>query len=52
MEGLLEGAAMVFHPLALLFMLAGVTVGIILGILPGVSGGTAIILILPYLLPG
>jgi len=47
MEQLLTAFAAIFHPLPFLFCLAGVTVGIAVGAIPGLTGGMFIALCLP-----
>ena len=46
-EQLLQGFAMAFHPLNLGFMAVGVTLGIIVGILPGLGSVTALSILIP-----
>ena len=44
---LLNGLINVFHPMTFLLMVFGTIVGVIIGALPGLSGSTGIILLLP-----
>ena len=44
---LLNGLINVFHPMTFLLMVFGTIVGVVIGALPGLSGSTGIILLLP-----
>lgn len=44
----LESLLVVLHPMTLLFMVAGMLVGIIFGMIPGLSGITAIAVLTPF----
>ena len=48
-EAFLSGSADVLQPLILFIIFITTVFGIILGVLPGVSGGTAVVLLLPFL---
>ena len=48
-EAFLSGSADVLQPLILFIIFITTIFGIILGVLPGVSGGTAVVLLLPFL---
>ncbi len=47
LENLLAGLANVFQPMTFLLTVLGTSVGVIIGALPGLSGSTGIILLLP-----
>ena len=47
---LLNGLANVFHPMTFLLMVFGTIVGVVIGALPGLSGSTGIILLLPLVM--
>ena len=47
MANVLSALAILFSPLNLLYMLGGCTAGMILGAIPGLSGGTGLIIMLP-----
>lgn len=49
MSGLIEGLTFVFQPMNLLFLIIGVSGGILIGSLPGLSGSVGIILLIPFL---
>ncbi|MDI7259143.1 MAG: tripartite tricarboxylate transporter permease [Thermodesulfobacteriota bacterium] len=48
LEGFVGAAALVWNPFYLLMLLCGVTVGIVIGILPGVGGTVAMAIVLPF----
>jgi TctA family transporter len=49
-EAFLQGLSNITQPVLLLALFAATIVGIILGVLPGVTGGFAIIVLLPFIL--
>ncbi|MCI8661078.1 MAG: C4-dicarboxylate ABC transporter permease [Lachnospiraceae bacterium] len=48
MEALIQALGTSFSPMNLLFMNLGVAIGIVFGALPGLSGGVAIVLFMPF----
>jgi len=48
-SALLQGLAYVFSPVHFLFLVVGTAAGILVGAIPGLSGSTGIILLLPFL---
>jgi putative tricarboxylic transport membrane protein len=50
MDAILSGFAQVLQPLHLFLLIVSVVAGIVIGALPGLSGSTGIVLLLPFLL--
>lgn len=48
MEAFIQAMSVSFSPLNILFMNLGVAIGIVFGALPGLSGGVAIVLFMPF----
>ncbi len=49
MEAFLQALGYVFAPAHFLFLVIGTAAGILVGAIPGLSGSTGIILVLPFL---
>jgi putative tricarboxylic transport membrane protein len=50
-EGLTAAADLFFTPLTVMYLLIGVVIGLIFGFVPGLSGITVLIVLLPFVLP-
>jgi putative tricarboxylic transport membrane protein len=48
MDAFITGFGLVLQPIYMLYMFAGMTIGVVIGVLPGLTGGMAIAIMLPF----